>query len=188
MYKENDTVMYKAQGLCKITEISEKEFGGNRRLYYVLKPLNDDKATIFVPADNETTTAKMYPVSSPEEILALIQAMSCEKTIWIEDEIARKSRYQEILSGDDRLELARLAKTLYLHQQTQKNKGKRLHLTDERCLREAEKILHEEIAHVLNIERDQVLPFILGQVRLGEEGSAGSRQEKLDAQASSEFF
>jgi CarD family transcriptional regulator len=172
MYEENDTVMYKAQGLCRIAEVSEKEFAGNRRLYYVLKPLSDDKATIFVPADDAATTAKMYPLSSPEEICALIQTVSCEKSIWIEDEIARRVRYQEILSGGDRLELARLAKTLYQHRQTQKDKGKRLHLTDERSLKEAEKILHEEIAHVFRIERDQVLPFILGQAQLGEKRSA----------------
>jgi CarD family transcriptional regulator len=164
--------MYKTQGLCKITEISEKEFGGSRRLYYVLKPLNDARVTIFVPADNGTTTSKMYPVSSPEEIRALIQTMPYEEPIWIEDEIARKIRYQEILSGSDRLELARLAKTLYLHQQAQKNQGKRLRLTDERCLREAEKMLYEEIAYVLSIERDQVLPFILDHVRFEEKKSA----------------
>jgi CarD family transcriptional regulator len=73
MYKENDTIMYKAQGLCRIAEVSEKEFAGNRRLYYVLKPLGNDKATIFVPVNDEVTTAKMYPLSSPEEICALIQ-------------------------------------------------------------------------------------------------------------------
>jgi CarD family transcriptional regulator len=172
MYKENDTVMYKAQGLCRIAEVSEKEFAGNRRLYYVLKPLGDDKATIFVPVDDEVTTAKMYPLSSPEEIRALIQAVSCEKTIWIEDEIARRIRYQEILSGCDRLELVRLAKTLYLHRQAQKDKGKKLHLADERSLKEAEKILHEEIAYVFRIERDQVLPFILDQAQIGERRSA----------------
>jgi CarD family transcriptional regulator len=175
MYKENDTVMYQAQGLCKIAEISEKEFEGNRRQYYVLKPLNDDKTTIFIPVDNGTTTAKMYPVSSPEEMLALIQTMLREKPIWIDDEIVRKVRYQEILSGGNRLELARLAKTLYLRQQAQKNQGKRLHLTDERYLKEAEKILYEEIAHVLNIERGQVLSFILDQVQLEEQSSAVSR-------------
>ncbi len=40
-----------------------------------------------------------------------------------------------------------------------------MHIADERFLNEAEKLLYEEFAHVLQIERNQVLPFILKQIQ-----------------------
>ena len=35
-------------------------------------------------------------------------------------------------------------------------------------MKEAEKMLYEEFAYVLNIRKDQVLPFILNQVQVAE--------------------
>ena len=58
-----------------------------------------------------------------------------------------------------------MIKTLYTRQQALLQNGKKkLRATDERFLKEAERVLHEEFAHVLNIQRDQVLPFILEQI------------------------
>ena len=50
----------------------------------------------------------------------------------------------------------------------QQKNGRRLHITDERFMKEAEKMLYEEFAYVLNIRKDQVLPFILNQVQVAE--------------------
>ena len=52
-----------------------------------------------------------------------------------------------------------------------------MHLTDEKYLKDAEKMLHDEFAVVLNISPDQVVPFIRKQ--LGKEESVQSRQEKI---------
>jgi CarD family transcriptional regulator len=62
------------------------------------------------------------------------------------------------------VELIKLIKTLYFQQQSQKSKNKSLNDTDKRIMKEAEKMLYEEFAHVLNIKREQVLPFIIEQV------------------------
>lgn len=45
---------------------------------------------------------------------------------------------------------------------------KRLHISDESFLKDAEKLLYEEFAHVLNITKDQVLPFIMRQIEIEE--------------------
>ena len=45
-------------------------------------------------------------------------------------------------------------------------KGKKLHVNDARIFIEAEKMLYEEFAHVLHIEREQVLPFIMEQMEV----------------------
>jgi CarD family transcriptional regulator len=167
-YRVNDTVLYGAQGVCKIAEISEKNLRGQSTEYYVLKPIYDTRATIFVPVNNEQASANMRPVISVEQIHALIDTMPDTASIWIEDEGARRFRYQEILAGGDRLELIKLIKTLHTRRQMQKNKGKELHIGDKHLLKDAEKMLHEEFAYVLNIQCEQVLPFILEQIEPGK--------------------
>jgi CarD family transcriptional regulator len=165
MYEVSDTVLYGVQGVCKIAEISEKDLSGKPIEYYVLKPIDDSKSTIFVPVNSESASAKMRPVMSVEQIYTLIETMPEATPIWIDEEVARRSRYQEILSGGDRMELIRLIKTLYLRQQTRESKSGGLHLSDKQCLKDAEKMLHGEIAHVLNMQREQVLPFILERIQ-----------------------
>ena len=39
-------------------------------------------------------------------------------------------------------------------------------------MKEAEKMLYEEFAYVLNIRQDQVLPFILEQIQIEEKAAA----------------
>ena len=170
MYKINDTVVYGGNGVCRIEDITSRDIAGTSMKYYVLKPVYDSNSTLYVPVANEKLTAKMRRVSSPEEVKALIKAMPDEDAGWIEDENQRKERYKEVIAQGDRLGLIKIIKALYLHQRKLQEKGKRLHLADDRLFREAERMLYDEFALVLNIKRDQVLPFILQQI--GEEEKA----------------
>ncbi len=166
MYHVNDIVLYGMQGVCTIEEISEMCFGKNSDEYYVLRPVYDDKSTIFVPMHNESLTGKMRAVLSAQEIFELINAMPDEDQIWIENDAERKEEYKSILVNGTRDELIKLIKTLYLRKQELKQKGKKLHVADEHFLKEAEKLLYEEFAHVLKIKREQVLPFIMKQIQV----------------------
>ena len=164
-YKVNDMVMYGTAGVCRITEISEQSFCGRGGRYYILQPVYDNRSTVFVPVDNEALTTKMHRILSAEEIYDLIRDMPDTDTIWTDNEEVRREKYKEILKGGNRRDLIRMIKTLYTRQQALLQNGKKkLRATDERFLKEAERVLHEEFAHVLNIQRDQVLPFILEQI------------------------
>ena len=50
---------------------------------------------------------------------------------------------------------------LFLRQQELAGKRKKLHIADEKILKETERVLYEEFAYVLRIGQDEVLPFIL---------------------------
>lgn len=102
----------------------------------------------------------------------LIRDMPAHPILWIENAAARKKRYDEILESGDRQALSSVAKTLYLRRQSLKKQGKKLLPADEQCLQTAEKMLHDEVSHVLNIKRDEVRDFILAQVHKGEGSSA----------------
>ena len=100
-----------------------------------------------------------------KEVYDLIMAMPDNKTIWIDDINLRKEKYNEILKKGDKVELVKLIRTLYLEKQKKKNEGKKLYVGDEKIMSEAQRLLHEEFALVLNIKVDEVLPFILGELQ-----------------------
>lgn len=164
MYRKNDIVMYAAQGVCKITDITKKEFNDELIEYYVLKPVYSENALIYVPTGSESLMGKMRHVLSEEEIYEIIRKLPDENAEWIENEHVRKEQYRQILSQGDRKALIGMIKALYYHKQGLLEKGKKLHVSDERFFKEAERILYDEFALVLNIETDQVLPFILEQL------------------------
>jgi len=168
MFEINDIILYGNDGVCTLTDIVSKDINGKQADYYALCPVYDGSATIFVPIDNEKLTSRMRKVISKDEINKLIRSMPEEETIWIENESERKEKYKAIIAAGDRKKLVQIIKTLYLHQNNQKAKGRKLHLCDERFLKDAEKILYDEFALVLGIERSQVLPFIMQQVDLAQ--------------------
>jgi Transcriptional regulators, similar to M. xanthus CarD len=161
VYQVGDIVLYSSHGVCKVVEIVERDLSGNRIKYYVLKPIYDNNSTVFIPVNSEALTSKMRDVLSLDEVQVLIEEIPNKTTIWIDNENARRDRYKEIVAGGNRTELVQLIKTLYQTQQVQRESGKKLHLSDERFMKDAEKMLYEELAHVLDIECSQVLEFVL---------------------------
>ncbi len=160
----HDTVVYGTQGVCRIDGVAKKDFCGKPVEYFVLTPLDNSRSTIYVPVQNKKLVEKMRRVLSVEEIYDLIEKMPQEDVTWIENETERKEKCRAILAKGDRLQLVRMIKALYQHKQEQLAKGKKFYVSDERFFHEAENLLYEEFALVLQIPREQVLPFILQQL------------------------
>ncbi len=156
----NTLVAYGANGICRIEGISDQVVDGVNRKFYVLRPLDSDSSTIYVPTDSEALCMKMKQLLAPDEVLALIGRMPETSTIWIDDDRERNERYHKILADGDYGELTALTKTLYERKQHLARYGRKLRSADERALQQAEKILFSEMAVVLGIERSEVLPFI----------------------------
>ena len=92
--------------------------------------------------------------------------MPHNESIWIEDINLRKEKYTKILKSGDNKQLVKLIRTLYLEKEKKKVEGKKLYVNDEKIMTNAEKLLHEEFALVLDIKVDEVLPFILGKLEV----------------------
>lgn len=163
MYQVNDLVLYGVEGVCQVLGKTVRRFGDRAVEYYVLKSC-DQHTTTYVPTDNETLVNKMRRLLTKREVLELIHDMPDETTIWIDDASARAVRYQQILMGDDRREIVRMIKTLYLHKQALKDEKRKMHIADERFLRDGEKRLHDEFAQVLDMKDDEVIQFIYSRV------------------------
>lgn len=111
----------------------------------------------------------MRQVLSKEAIYKLIKAMPDNETIWIEDKNVRKQKYNNIIVNGNHEQLVKLIKTLYLQREKQLKLGKNFHVQDQQFLDTCEKILYDEFSTVLNIEPDQVVPFIINTINNSEE-------------------
>lgn len=160
MYQIDDVVVYGLHGVCRITNIEPKIFAGEEHLYYMMKPIFDDRSTFFIPAENELSCKKLRPLLSATEIKDLIHTIPTQKIIGITDEKHRKETYQQIIESGNRSEIIRLVKTLYKRKEAQQKAGKKQHLIDERFLKEAETVICDEFAYVLNIDRKEVATYI----------------------------
>lgn len=164
MYKVNDIVIYGMNGVCKIVEIEEKNLMGTQKTYLVLNPLNGDKSTYYVPVDNEALLSKMRKLLSKDEINQLIDSMPKEKILWLENERKRKECYKKIIVDGNHCELIRMIKAIYLEKKDRETKGKKLHISDEKFLKDAEKILYDEFQYVLNIPQKDVMSYIISRI------------------------
>ena len=166
MFKINDNILYGSHGICKIIDITKQKFGNDVKEYYILNPVNNPSSTIYVPADNKKLLDKMRRILSEEEIYELIKAIPDANTEWIDNKNERNELFRSILSNGDRGEIIKLIKVIYKHKEELKSLGKKLHASDEQFFREAEKVIYDEFALVLNIKYEQVLPFIIDQIEI----------------------
>ena len=165
MFQVDDVIVYGVQGVCKIADTEEKTVNGVKKTYFVLKPVSDGGATIFVPTDNEHVLKKMRRLLTKEEIHQLIRSMPEENPQWIANENERKERYKHILVKGDHLELIKLIKAIYAHKTEREAEGKRLHMSDERFFKDAEQILYNEFQYVLNLKsKEDLIAYIFEQI------------------------
>ena len=99
-FELNDAVIYGSHGLCTLCEIAEKDFGGDTREYYVLRPAYSGSSVFYVPIDSETLTAKMRRVKPAAELRELLGAVD-EEDVWIEDDRARQNHLRQVLEGGE---------------------------------------------------------------------------------------
>ena len=167
MFSVGDSFIYKGHGICKLTEIREMNVDNEIRSYYVLKPVFGNSFTLFVPVGDENLEAKMRRLLSADEIHSFIADMPEEDSAWIEDENERREFYKNIISSGDRASLVRMIKALFRRRQELNSAGKKLRISDEQFMKDAEKMLYDEFAYVLGIKREDVLPFIMARLEEG---------------------
>ena len=165
MFQVNDIVRYGMNGVCRISEAVLRAVGNEQKEYFVLRPVHDERSTLFVPLDNAVLMGKMQTVLSKGEVLQLIEQMPTLQQEWIVDENQRRSIFREMMVCEDRLQLIGMIKVIYERERVLREQGKKLRLDDEKALRTAEKLLYDEFAYVLEIPRSDVVDYIKKAIR-----------------------
>lgn len=156
MYSVGDKIIYGGSGVCVVTEICTPNFSREElgKQYYKLRPICGSE-TIYAPVE---TNAFMRPVMTRREAEALvdripeIQAQPCCST----SITMLRQQYDEFFRSHDCESYIRLIKGVYAKGES----GKRLGQTDQRYMKRAEDILHNELAAALEMEPSQIPAYI----------------------------
>lgn len=163
-YEIGDCVIYRAEGICDITDIRCESFaGGEKTDYYILSPRNDPNSTVYVPVENERLTAMMRALLSKEQIHALISELREVRLDWIEDSRARNAKFKEILSDGDRREVLVLLNTVRERIAFNEETGRRSGTTETSALSRACKLLRDEFSSAITLYTDEQLFALLDE-------------------------
>lgn len=161
MYKVGDLLLYGSTGVCRVEELKEQVFPttGEKRLYYVLKPLYED-CTISTPVDSDRVFIR--PIISREEAEQVIARIPQIHAQAYHSRVTRElsEHYDAILKSHDCDSLVELTMSIYIKKQELLQQKRKFGSVDERFLKRAEELLFGELAAALDIPRDQVQKYI----------------------------
>lgn len=142
-FKVNQKIVYPSQGVGKIIEIKEKDFGGQKLLYYVMY-LEVSDMTIMVPVDRcmELGIRSIVSAAEAEQALQTIgEDFEPVTSDW-------KLRYQmnlDLLKKGTVSDIAMIVRSLY-----RRSKVKELPILERKLYDSAKKLLEDEISFALD--------------------------------------
>ena len=160
MFSVGQNVLYGTNGVCVVNDITEKKVGKVSMEYYVLKPLDTNFSTLFVPTNNEALVKKIRGVMTKDMINGVLSNLP-EPGEWNDNKQERSEQFKEVISNGDFTELIRMIRLIYKHSDELSELGRHLHMSDERLLKEAEKMVTEEIEFVFGVDKQQAIEMIL---------------------------
>ncbi|MCI8398227.1 MAG: hypothetical protein HFF90_02345 [Oscillibacter sp.] len=173
MFHPGDIVVYGAAGVCRVQEVAKPNLTGadRNKEYYILAPLHQD-GVIYTPVDNQKVP--MRPVISADEAEALIDLIpSIQANICRAPSVqAQAQRYQSAMRSSDCRDLVEVVKSIYAKRRQAESQRRRLGMTDERYMKQAERLLYGELSVALGIPFEDVQGYIAS--RVGGSAPAGS--------------
>lgn len=151
MFDIKDVVLYGTEGVCEIVGMDERDFDGRQVRYYVLEPVYRRGATLFVPVENAALVSRMKKALNADEARALLAEFPETEELWIDSAPERRETYQRILAGGDSRMTLRVVKALTQRQKRLQAASRRLHQSDERVLKDARRMLCEQLAQAFGV-------------------------------------
>ncbi|MDC7241546.1 MAG: CarD family transcriptional regulator [Spirochaetales bacterium] len=157
LFKAKQEVVYPTQGVGRIEKIEEKEFKGNKILYYVIY-LEVSDMTVMVPVDKAEELG-LRAIVSPAESKKALEIITKEyepvPTDW-------KMRYQmnvDLLKKGEVTDIATVVTTLY-----HRSKIKELPILERKLYDSALKLLIDEISFSIGKSKDDVEQLIFSKL------------------------
>ena len=100
MYQVGDYIVKALNGVCKVKAIVHPDFvSDKKKLYYLLTPVADENANLYVPVDRGDESAR--PVMTESEAENLVKKIPTIDAIWINNERERERSYKEAVQSND---------------------------------------------------------------------------------------
>ncbi len=160
MFRIGDAVIHPAEGVCEITDIAEKTFGGKTDEYYVLKSVYDGHSTVYIPVETVKVHPKIRPALNSQQVNLIIDSLNKNTPLETENDNQRRLRFKEILAGGDESEMGQMLKTVYVLKTKIKDSGKKVRVSDERIIKETEHSVFAEFAFSLGIKPEDIPAYI----------------------------
>ena len=150
-YKVGDRVIHSREGLSTI--MSETKIAGND--YFVVVADNGDRENIYVMKSR--TDNIIRPLMSKEEVNKVFDYMRTIGPEFISNTKQRRDQYRKKLLSGSVYDLAYLSRQLYFYLYlNEQGQTVKLGPTDLQMLRDAEKILFDELAISLNVTPEEL--------------------------------
>ena len=94
----------------------------------------------------------------------MIDSVPKKVPAWIENENERKETYKKILANGDQAAIISMIQALFIHKKEREGEGKRLHVSDEHFMKDAEQILYNEWQYVLNVDKAGLMDYIVRRI------------------------
>ena len=163
-YEIGDLVSKPVTGICKIEDIlyltSQDE--KNNKLYYLMKPIEDEKDKIYVPVSNSDSRWRLC--LTKEEAWNLIKRIPEIPTAWINNEKMREQNYKEAVKANDPEALVAIIKMIYQRKEKRLAQGKKCTATDARYFQIAENLLYMELGVALGKPKQEVCRTIIDYI------------------------
>lgn len=164
MFQIDQCVMYKSSGVCRIVSFEEKSFDGvNITQYCKLQPLFSDNSVFYIPENSMPDKVRM--LHDKEHIDSLISKIPQMNALKIDDSRKRKLIFSSVLKSGDCEQIMSLIKLLYEEQSARLSSGKKLNLSDEKILRDAESLIDQELSVIMGVEPSDAKTYIKERIQ-----------------------
>ena len=160
-YEIGDLVSKPVTGICKIEDIlylnSQDE--RNNKLYYLMKPIEDEKEKIYVPVSNADSRLRLC--MTKKMAWSLIKRIPEIPTAWVNNEKMREQNYKEAVKANEPEALVSIIKMIYQRNQKRLAQGKKCTATDARYFKTAENLLYMELGVALGKPKQEICKTII---------------------------
>ncbi len=154
MFEKGNFVVNANNGICEISDIVTMNMSGENKDYFVLIPIEEKTAKVYLPVDLAEKRIRM--AMSESDAWDLIKGVCHIEEAYVENEKEREKIYKDAIASRDPKRLISIIKTLYLRKQERVEAGKKNTALDERYLKLAENHLHSELAFSLGVNKTDI--------------------------------
>jgi len=158
MFEKGNYVVNANNGICEISDIVTMNMGSGDREYYVLIPIEERTAKVFLPV--HTAEKRIRLAMNTDEAWNLIREINAVDEVFVENEKEREKLYKEAINSRDPKRLVSIIKTLYIRCQKRLEEGKKTTAVDERYFKLAENQLYSELAFALKVQKSEITRII----------------------------
>lgn len=163
-YEIGDFVSKPVTGICKIENILylNPQDEKNDKLYYLMKPVEDEKEKIYVPVSSSDSRLRLC--LTKEEAWNLIERIPDIPTAWTNNEKMREQNYKEAVRANNPEALVAIIKMIYQRKQKRLAQGKKCTATDARYFQIAENLLYMELGVALEKPKQEICKTIIDYI------------------------